>query len=123
VSEFDLAGLLAAGFGRATPSWLYLVRSGVKPGTPVEEFERWYDEVHLPRILAVPGFLWASRYRGGGTEGREPHFVAIYAVDGPEALESSEYRALPGLEHWRDSVIDWTRGLYRLQDDLGHRDR
>lgn len=28
-----------------------------------EEFARWYDEVHIPEILAVPGFVSARRFR------------------------------------------------------------
>lgn len=115
--DSDLAMLLATGFGRPTPAWLYVVRSGLAPGTPVDDFERWYDEVHLPRILALPGFQWASRYRAVG---QGTHFVTVYAIDGPEVLQSPEYRALPGWEHWRDSLVDWTRGLYQLHDDLGH---
>jgi len=26
------------------------------------EFNRWYDEEHVPRLLQVPGFLNAGRY-------------------------------------------------------------
>jgi len=26
------------------------------------EFNRWYDDEHLPRLLEVPGFLSAGRY-------------------------------------------------------------
>ena len=26
------------------------------------EFNRWYDEEHVPRLLQVPGFLSAGRY-------------------------------------------------------------
>jgi len=26
------------------------------------EFNRWYDEEHIPRLLAVPGFLSSGRY-------------------------------------------------------------
>jgi hypothetical protein len=27
------------------------------------EFNRWYDEVHLPEVLQVPGFVAAQRFR------------------------------------------------------------
>jgi len=26
------------------------------------DFNRWYDEEHIPRLLQVPGFLSAGRY-------------------------------------------------------------
>ena len=28
-----------------------------------EEFNRWYDEIHLPEVLALPEFTRASRMR------------------------------------------------------------
>ena len=31
-----------------------------------EEFNRWYQEVHLPEVLGVPGFSAASRYKETG---------------------------------------------------------
>lgn len=99
---------------------MYVVRLGLAPGTPLDEFRRWYDEVHLPRILRVPGFAWASRYETGGPD---PHFITTYAIDGPDVLESAEYRSLPGFEHWRPAITDWFRAVYRLHEDLGDRDR
>jgi hypothetical protein len=116
----DLAALLCAGFAQPPPAWLYVVRAGLVPGTAVPEFQRWYDEVHLPRILAVPGFRWASRYLATDDSSS---FITIYSVDGPEVFESEAYASLPGWEHWRASLVHWTRGLYRLEDDLGHRGR
>ncbi|CAN5183795.1 hypothetical protein BH10PSE13_BH10PSE13_03530 [soil metagenome] len=48
------------------------------------EFERWYDEVHIPEILAVPGCLFARRFRivntdvqgGGGWSN-----VSLYEIE------------------------------------------
>jgi hypothetical protein len=36
--------------------------NGAKPGEE-EEFDRWYDAVHIPEILAVPAFVSARRFR------------------------------------------------------------
>jgi hypothetical protein len=36
--------------------------NGAKAGEEAE-FERWYDDVHIPEILAVPGFTAARRFR------------------------------------------------------------
>jgi hypothetical protein len=120
LSAADMATLLTAGYAQPTPAWLYVVRAGLVPGTPTAEFHRWYDEIHLPRILSVPGFNWASRYLASG---ESSFFVTIYSVDGPEVFESEAYASLPGWEHWRGSLVNWTRGLYRLDNNLGHRGR
>jgi hypothetical protein len=42
------------------------------------EFNRWYDEGHISRLLQVPGFLSAGRYtaiRGG------PKYLAMYELE------------------------------------------
>jgi hypothetical protein len=50
------------------------------------EFNRWYDEIHLPEVVAVPGFVGARRFRIEGTkpeEGGLPawRYVAIYEME------------------------------------------
>src|SRR5215471_4942574 len=53
-----------------------------------EAFNRWYDEEHLERLLAVPGFLSASRYmaiRGG------PKYLAMYELEDHNVLRSAAY--------------------------------
>ena len=52
------------------------------------EFNRWYDEEHLARLLAVPGFLGAGRYvalKGG------PKYLAIYELEDHNVLRSAAY--------------------------------
>jgi len=52
------------------------------------EFNRWYDEEHLPRMLQISGFLSAGRYeavRGG------PKYLAIYELEDHNVLRSSAY--------------------------------
>ena len=33
-------------------------------GQHVQEFNKWYNEEHLPELLSVPGILSAARYEG-----------------------------------------------------------
>jgi hypothetical protein len=54
-----------------------------RPASPdrVDEFNRWYDEVHVPEVLRLDGFLSAQRFKpvdGDGT------FVAIYEIEGDD---------------------------------------
>jgi len=52
------------------------------------EFNRWYDEEHLERLLKVPGFLSASRYaavKGG------PKYLAMYELEDPNVLRTSAF--------------------------------
>ena len=52
------------------------------------EFNRWYDDEQIPRLLQVPGFLSAGRYsavKGG------PKYLALYELEDHYVLRSSAY--------------------------------
>lgn len=53
-----------------------------------EEFDRWYEEEHVPERLAIPGFLRACRYRAVVGQ---PKYLAIYEVTNPDVFSSAEY--------------------------------
>lgn len=59
------------------PKGILLVQS--RPASPadVDAFHRWYDETHVPEILALEGFTAARRLAGADGES----FVALYEVD------------------------------------------
>ena len=38
------------------------------------EFNKWYNDIHIPEVLACPGWLWGSRYVS--TEGENSNVVA-----------------------------------------------
>lgn len=44
-----------------------------------EEFNRWYDDVHLGDVFKVPGVTGAERYRFRSGEGWQ--YMAIYDLD------------------------------------------
>jgi hypothetical protein len=42
----------------------------------VEEYHRWHDDVHLPEMLAVAGFVSARRWQTDGDS-----FITLYEID------------------------------------------
>ncbi|HET9630204.1 MAG TPA: DUF4286 family protein [Novosphingobium sp.] len=62
-----------------------LVFSNFTPGKEAE-YNRWYDEVHIPDVLKVPGFIGASRYKLSDVtgEGAKHSYCAIYDVESNE---------------------------------------
>ena len=53
-----------------------------------DEYNKWYDAVHLPEVLTVPGIVAGSRYRAGATqivplvgELAKYKYLAIYELD------------------------------------------
>ena len=83
-----------------------------------EEFNRWYNEEHLPERLSIPGVLSAARYEAhqGG-----PKYLACYELDRAETFHSDAWR------HQHENPTEWSqrmspsvvgqnyiRNLYRL---------
>ena len=79
-------------------------------------FNRWYNEVHFPEILACPG--WRGGRRFECIDG-EPRFLAIYDLEDPtRPFSTPEYEAAVG---W-DEHVNHIRGyhgfrVYRLIHD------
>jgi hypothetical protein len=47
-----------------------------------DEFNRWYDDTHLPEMLQVPGFVAGRRYALTGVgAGDRSWFLAIYEIE------------------------------------------
>lgn len=71
-----------------------------------DDFNTWYDEVHIPEILACPGWLSATRRQclEGG-----PKYVAIYEIEGPEAYETPQFHAIKGFGPFKDRVTNFRR--------------
>ena len=92
-------------------SGLLLVMMDIDPEHE-EDFNRWYDEEHVPERKAIPGFLTARRYRA--VEGG-PKYLAIYEMDSPEVLDSEAYRFVSeeGRSEWTARVVGRARNDVR----------
>jgi len=88
--------------------WLLVVDVVAAPQTE-DEWNRWYDEVHVPEILECPGFLEGARYVSDGSEDRR--YLTIYKISGPDALDSREFAQKRG---WRQFAphVTWTSRIY-----------
>jgi hypothetical protein len=62
------------------------------------EFNRWYDEEHIPLLSRVPGVLCARRFRATASTHR---YVAVYHLESPEVAASAPWQAA--------LATDWTR--------------
>jgi len=47
-----------------------------------DEFNRWYEDTHLPEVLQVPGFVAGRRYALTGPGAADgPRFLAVYEIE------------------------------------------
>lgn len=79
---------------------LLLVMIDIEPEHE-EEFNRWYNEEHLPERLACPGFLSGRRFVS--VEGA-PKYLALYDLESPDVLQSEAYRKIWGPSEWTQRI-------------------
>jgi hypothetical protein len=86
---------------------LYVVHS--RPSSPEreEEYNKWYDEVHLPDVRAVPGIVGASRYKLAGDPSTSalPEYLAIYDIDCDDPQDAVD-GIMAGVEAGRITLSD-----------------
>lgn len=59
-----------------------MVFSNAKDGRD-DEYNKWYDEVHLPELRSIPGVRSGQRYRAQSVDGTPPEhsYLAVYDLD------------------------------------------
>ena len=81
--------------------YIYVVQLGTPPEKEAE-FNKLYNEEHLPALLEVPGVLGATRYETSDEEG--PKYLAIYELDGPSVPESDAWKKASNSGEWAPKV-------------------
>ena len=82
------------------------------------EFNRWYNEQHLPERMAIPGYVSARRFKLEGENNNNAlKYLCIWELEDGSPLESEMYRdqnAHPTELYLRvnETIKARTRGLY-----------
>ncbi|HKV16853.1 MAG TPA: DUF4286 family protein [Reyranella sp.] len=106
----------------ALPNCLLIVTAEVDPEVAAE-WNRWYDEVHLPDALACPGVLTGRRYvsaefteseRGQGSRVRRKLYTTVYELESPQAVETAEFAAMRGWGKFAPHVRSQTKVVSTL---------
>ena len=75
--------------------------------SPVEgredEYNKWYDEVHLPEFSSLPGIISGKRYNVAGDQ---PVWAAIYELSAPpaEVFKAMNAAVKDGSMHMSDAM-------------------
>ena len=72
-------------------------------------FNDWYNQVHVPEIMACPGFLSSVRYEEVDADGR---YMAMYELSGLEALVSDEFDKARGWKEMQPVVLGSTNAVW-----------
>ena len=74
------------------PEWLLVVDVESLDPAVEDGWNRWYDEVHLPEILACPGFLSGTRYLSAGSRyGAGGRYFTVYELSSSDAIVTEEF--------------------------------
>ena len=114
IFTFDLARDVGVKSASPTP-WLYIVHTNI-PSDIVDDYNAWYDEEHLPRLVSVPGVERARRYIADA--GQSPRYLTAYDLSIKDAFESPEglkARKTPWTEKMRSLFQNTRRKMCVLQ--------
>lgn len=105
------------------PACLLIVTAEVDEAVEAA-WNHWYDTVHLPDALACPGVLAGRRYvtqgnvsrteRGAVTRTPQRLYTTVYALAGPEAVDTPEFTAMRGWAQFAPHVRSETRVVAAL---------
>lgn len=73
------------------------------------EFNDWYNNVHIPGIVNCPGFISGRRYRS--VRG-EPRYMALYEIESVEALKSPQFKEESGWYQFEPYIKNFSWNLY-----------
>jgi antibiotic biosynthesis monooxygenase (ABM) superfamily enzyme len=96
----------------AKPRILNIIIMECAPGDEAE-FNKWYNDSHIPMLLDIGGFQKVTRYRIKTNAKEKPRFAAVYEFDNQEALDAFEQN--PRL---KDAMEDMNQAQQRLSFDL-----
>jgi antibiotic biosynthesis monooxygenase (ABM) superfamily enzyme len=76
-------------------------------------FNRWYNEIHIPELMTLPGFISAERFRQVG-EGMR--YLALYRLRDVDVVESDTFKTWransESTQLWVSRFVGMKRHLY-----------
>ncbi len=75
---FERIGAEPAPAGGKITTGVLVVLANCKDPAQEDEFNRWYDEVHIPDVLGTGHFYTASRFRNATADAGPAKYLAIY---------------------------------------------
>jgi len=104
--------------------WLFLIETICRDHDREDEFNRWYDEIHIPDILkGCPEFLACRRYKLlSGVHGHGTYLtvIEIETNDIGRTLETHRKNSerIRAGGRWTDLIEVFSRKLYKLDREL-----
>ncbi len=106
------------------PKAILVVESQPSEASREDEYVAWYRDVHIPEVLAVPGFRSAARYKlraagGLAADPAEPRYVTVYQIEADDVgapVKELGARSAAGLTTRSDAMQMDPRPTVRLYE-------
>jgi len=99
--------------------YLQVVMTAPHPGTEAE-FNEWYDTVHVPEVLTMPGFLSGRRLELIDSDPSSgPRYLAVYEIESDDIEETLATIARTAPSRTKSPAIDVDRSVVRMYRVLG----
>ena len=72
--------------------WINIVESNCKDPSRESEYNDWYDNIHMPNVLATPGFVSARRYEISSPKEGRGKYIAVYEIETNDLAETMKVR-------------------------------
>ena len=98
-------------------NYILLVQLDI-PAEYEDDFNRLYDNEHIPNLLQVNGVHGCTRYKlHESSDANTARYAAVYDIDSPEIPDSPEWKRQSDLGDWatqiRPRYANRTRSIYR----------
>lgn len=103
--------------------WVLTVYSDCASLSREKEFNEWYDKIHLPDVLKIPGFRRATRYVNTDPKIESGKFLAIYEIESEDIQKTMEVvgktvAELRGKGRWSDLLLERSLATYKQISSL-----
>jgi hypothetical protein len=61
--------------------WLLVTETSCTDVTREDEYNEWYDKIHIPDVFETPGFIMATRYENIKPAKGQGKFLATYEIE------------------------------------------
>ena len=103
--------------------WLFCVETKCLDPNREDEFNRWYDEIHIPDVMeGCPDFQSCHRYKLISSQGNGKYFVTIEIetddIDQTFQTHRENAKKIRREGRWSNLVHVLSRRLYKLEKEL-----
>jgi hypothetical protein len=81
-----------------------------------DEFNEWYDNVHLPEVVACPGFVSGRRLEAASPH-QSPRYAAVYECESKDVMKTPELQAIAGFKHFEPRITRLERYWFKQRGE------